>query len=193
MDPDPITSRPEQQGHQQHAGQRGQHGPDPNALTDLDPVSSRPEPNALTVPERHGKVETISRMGQWGHLQQPGHWSPQGSQYPLKRTPPAGTTGRDLPATSREDSISPTRGSPASPPPTDTLAGLVLPARGRQNPSSRGHSRPGVSPAMVPSTSTTDIREGTDRGPPTDRVGAFVTSTGSSLRHSPTKRPIRVS
>ena len=34
---------------------------------------------------------------------------------------------------------------------------------------------------MVPSTNTTEIREGTDRGPSTDRAGAFVTSTGRSL------------
>ena len=33
---------------------------------------------------------------------------------------------------------------------------------------------------MVPSTNTTEIREGTDRGPSTDRAGAFVTSTGGS-------------
>ena len=54
-----------------------------------DPVSSRPEPNALTVPERHGKVETISRTGQWGYLQQPGHQSPVGWEKWLK----VGTSG----------------------------------------------------------------------------------------------------
>ena len=140
-------------------------------------------------------------MGQRGHLQQPGHLGQQGSQHPLRRTPPAGPTGRSLPATSRENSIPPARGGPALQPLTDTPAGLVTPASsrrprhaglvtpassrrprhvGRKCRSSRGHSRPGVSPAMVPSTNTTEIREGTDRGSSTDNVGAFVTSTGKS-------------
>ena len=118
-----------------------------------------------------------------------GPLGPTGFAVPTEEDSPAGTTDRNLPATSREDSVSPTRDSPASPPPTDTPAGLVLPARGRQNPSSRGHSRPGVSPAMVPSTSTTEIREGTDRGPSTDRVGFFIISTARSLPAVPEQAP----
>ena len=73
---EPVTSRLGQQGPQQHTGQLGQHDS---------------EPNALTVPERHEKVETTSHTGQRGHLQQLGHLSQQGSQHPLRRTPPPPT------------------------------------------------------------------------------------------------------
>ena len=38
---------------------------------------------------------------------------------------------------------------------------------------------------MVPSTNTTEIRKGTNRGPSTDTVGASVTSTGRSPPAAP--------
>ena len=67
-----TVSQTDPHGQQQHAGQLGQHDP---------------EPNALTVPERNEKVETTSHTGQRGHLEQLGHLGQQGSQHPLRRTP----------------------------------------------------------------------------------------------------------
>ena len=134
----------------------------------------------------------VSRTGQWGYLQQPGHRGPQGSQYPLRRSPhrapPAGTfrqqQGR---TTSLQHAAVMHRRHPQTHRPAS-----VLPTRGRQNPSSRGHSRPGVSPAMVSSTSTTGIREGTDLGPSTDIVGVNRKgppgSTGRGQRSPPSAR-----
>ena len=86
-----------------------------------------------------------------------------------------------------EDSVYPTHGDPSLSIQTVPLAGFAPTASNRISGSSREHPKHGVPSALVSSTRT-EIREGTDGGPPTDNTGDSIGPTGNDISAGTTGR-----